>query len=193
MRMSTNPRSGLFMHADRLRSGGRLILGLFLLAPLLAATCARAQAEPIPETLGVRLGIINYLSEGVAPVYINQGWAAGVRGHAYTSGTCCVSIPTQWKPGMTMRVEWRTDTMFERGEKQMVSRDAPILPFEPFHDGYIWAVFLPGGEVYLQPSAARPGAEGFLQGLPPPGQETAADLRRFVEKNPPQPAVAPPR
>lgn len=182
---STNPWRRGSMFPAWLRSGGRLLAGFVLLLLALAMTPAKAQGEPIPDTLGVRLGIINYLDEGVAPVYIDQGWAAGVRGHAYTSGTCCVSIPTQWKPGMTMRVEWRTDAMFKRGEKQMMSRDAPILPFEPFHDGYIWAVFLPGGEVYLQPSAARPGAEGFLQGLPPPGNETAADLRRFVEKNPP--------
>lgn len=54
-----------------------------------------------------------------------------------------------------MRVERRTDAMFKRGEEPMRVRDAPVLPYEPFHDGYIRAVFLPGGEVYLQPATAR--------------------------------------
>lgn len=172
---------------------GRWWLALFLALQVWAAGPAWAQGGPIPETLGVRLGIINYLGESLDPVSIDQTWAGNARPRSYSSGTCCVSIATQWKPGMTMRVAWNSDSMFKRGDKQLVARDVPILPFEPFHDGYLWAVFLPGGEVYLQPAAARPGAAGFLQGLPPPGEETAADLRRFIERNPPQPAVAPPR
>ena len=81
---STNPWRRGSMFPAWLRSGGRLLAGFVLLLLALAMTPARAQGEPIPDTLGVRLGIINYLDEGVAPVYIDQGWAAGVRGHAYT-------------------------------------------------------------------------------------------------------------
>ncbi|HGN0626965.1 hypothetical protein [Achromobacter xylosoxidans] len=73
-----------------------------------------------------------------------------------------------------------------------VAREVPILPFEPFHDGFIWAVFLPGGEVYLQPEAACPGSEGFLQGLPQQGVEAPADLQRFIEHNS-LPSAPPPR
>ncbi|CAB3743875.1 hypothetical protein LMG3458_06191 [Achromobacter deleyi] len=148
---------------------------------------AAAQSAPVPETLDVRLGIINYLDEGLDPVFINQGWAGNARLRSYSSGTCCVSIPTKWKPGMTMRVQWRSDSMFKRGEKEMMTRDAPVLPYQPFHDGYVWAVFLPGGEVRLQPSDYGPGGPGFLQGLPQPGEATEAELKQFIEKTQPKP------
>jgi len=31
-----------------------------------------------------------------------------------------------------MRVQWRSDSMFKRGEKEMMTRDAPVLPYQPF-------------------------------------------------------------
>lgn len=167
-----------------LRLGWLLAIAGILLG---GVATAYAQRMPVPETLAVRLGVINYLDEAVAPVYINQGWAAGVRAHAYSSGTCCVSIPSKWRPGLTMRVEWNTDSMFLRGEHELLVRDVPVLPYEPFHDGYVWAVFLPGGEVRVQPSRSRPGAEGFLQGLPEPGVATEAELKQFIEKTQPKP------
>lgn len=168
-----------------LRFGIKRMLWLCMSASGLAGAIAQAQPMPIPETLGVRLGIINYLDEGLAPVYINQSWAGGVRGRAYTSGTCCVSIPSQWKPGMTMRIEWNSDSMFERGENDLAARDAPVLPYPPFHSGYAWAIFLPGGEVRVQPGPTRPGAPDFLQGLPEPGEATEAELRQFIESTRP--------
>lgn len=171
------------MRSDSRGLRGRWWLAWLLALQMWAAAPAWAQ-QPIPERLGVRLGIVNYLGEALDPVSIDQVWAGNARPRSYSSGTCCVSIATRWTPGMTMRVAWNSDSMFRRGDKRLVAREVPVLPFEPFHDGFIWAVFLPGGEVYLQPAAARPGAEGFLQGLPQPGDETPADLRRFIENNP---------
>ncbi|MGH8818767.1 MAG: DUF3304 domain-containing protein, partial [Achromobacter pestifer] len=168
-----------------LRSGRPLVIGVCLVALACAVGAARAQPMPIPETIALRLGVINYLDEGLAPVYINQGWASGVQAHAYTSGTCCISLPSQWKPGMTMRIEWSSDSMFRRGDNELAVRDAPVLPYEPFHSGYAWAIFLPGGEVRVQPSPAGPGAAGFLQGLPEPGEASPAQLQQFIEKTKP--------
>ncbi|VFR54974.1 hypothetical protein BRI6_0831 [plant metagenome] len=140
-----------------------------------------------PDTIAVRLGIINYLGEGLSPVSIAGAWAGNARARSYSSGTCCVSVPRQWKPGMTLRVEWNSDSMYLRGEKKLVGVDAPVLPYEPFHDGYVWAVFLPGGEVFVQPWGGAPGAEGFLQGLPAPHEKpTEADFRAFIERNKPE-------
>ena len=165
---------GLFGSARRLACALVLAFGL----------AAQSAADAGPSIQAVRLGIINYLGEALDPVYIAQGWAGNVGPRAYSSGTCCLSVPREWKPGMTLRVEWNSDSMYLRGEKRLVGVDAPVLPYEPFHDGYIWAVFLPGGEVYVQPSRARPGAKGFLQGLPAPHEKpTEADFQAFVERN----------
>ncbi|MFY0478131.1 DUF3304 domain-containing protein [Achromobacter marplatensis] len=172
---------------QQFRLGVKLALGGLVIAYALDCGAVQAQPMPIPETIAVRLGIINYLDEGLAPVYINQSWAGGVRGRAYTSGTCCVSIPSQWKPGMTMRIEWNSDSMFERGENDLAARDAPVLPYPPFHSGYAWAIFLPGGEMRVQPGPTRPGAPDFLQGLPEPGEATEVELRSFIERTRPKP------
>ncbi len=193
MRISSASRSCWFTPRGLIASGRYALVGVLLAVQAWAGQPAWAQSMPIPETLGVRLGIINYLGEGLDPVYINQGWAGNARPRSHSSGTCCVAIPTQWQPGMTMRIEWRTDSMFKRGETQLMVRDAPVLPYEPFHDGYAWAVFLPGGEIFVQPSDYGPGGPGFLQGLPQPADATEADLKRFLDKHPPPPAMAPSR
>lgn len=144
-----------------------------------------AQAgAPAPTIQAVRLGIINYLGEPLSPVFIDEGWAGNVGPRAYSSGTCCLSIPQHWQPGMTMKVEWRSDSMYLRGERALVRVDAPVLPYESFSDGYVWAVFLPGGEVFVQPWGGGPGLEGFLQGLPAPHEKpTEADFRAFIKRN----------
>ncbi|WP_183006300.1 DUF3304 domain-containing protein [Achromobacter sp. UMC71] len=173
----------LFTRLRSLRWGCSLAFCMALIGQPVAGW---TQSMPIPATLGVRLGIINYLDEGLSPVFINRAWAGSARAQAYTSSTCCIAIATQWKPGMTMRVEWNSDSMFYRGENDLLVRDVPVMPYEPFHDGYVWAIFLPGGEVRLQPSRSRPGAEGFLLGLPPPGEATEAQLKQFTEKTQPK-------
>ncbi|VFR26054.1 hypothetical protein ANT2_0772 [plant metagenome] len=88
---------------------------------------------------------------------------------------------------MTMRVEWNSDSMHLRGEKKLVGVDAPVLPYAPFHDGYAWAVFLAGGQVFVQPWGGGPGLEGFLQGLPAPHENPSdADFQAFIERNKPE-------
>ncbi|MBB1627864.1 DUF3304 domain-containing protein [Achromobacter sp. UMC71] len=163
------------------------MLAMFLGASSLIAGPASTQPMPTPETLAVRLGIVNYLDEGLSPVFINQAWAGTARAQAYTSSTCCVSLPREWVPGMTMRVEWNSDSMFERGQDALAVRDAPVLPYDISYSGYAWAIFLPGGEVRVQPSASRPDAADFLPGLPPPGEATEAQLKQFIEKTQPKP------
>jgi len=169
------------------RAARLVVPGILVVAQGLVATLSWAQHAPAPETIALRLGIVNYLGEGLSPVYINQGWAGSVRSQAYTSSTCCVSVPKKWVPGMTMRVEWNSDSMFERGQNALMVRDAPVLPYDISYSGYAWAVFLPSGEIFVQPSASGPGAEGFMNGLPEPGKATEAELKQFIEKTQPKP------
>lgn len=151
--------------------------------PALASEGLRETVKPYPAVISARLGTINYLNEGIAPLFINEQWASGARKLSYSTGTCCVAIPSQWQPGMTMKVSWSTDTLFHQDRDALIERDAPVLPYKPFYSGYVWAVILPGGEVFVQPSNGEPGLEGFLQGLPRPGVANEKDLEAFVARN----------
>lgn len=82
-----------------------------------------------------------------------------------------------------MTVSWSTDTLYLQGDKTLRVREAPVLPYEPFYDGFVWVVFLPSGDVFLQPAGGGPGMEGFMQGLPEPGKASEEEMRQFAERN----------
>lgn len=177
--------SSLRRRAAMVGLGAGLALGAIF--PAFASEGLRETAKPFPSVISARLSVINYLNEGIAPLFINEQWASGARKRSYSSGTCCVAIPSQWQPGMTMKVSWSTDTLFHQDPDALIERDAPVLPYKPFYSGYVWAVILPGGEVFLQPSNGGPGLAGFLQGLPAPHENpSVADFRAFIERNKPE-------
>lgn len=71
---------------------------------------------------------------------------------------CCLALPTVWKPGMKVRVQW-TESDLKRTYPEEHLRVLEIPKYET--PGDLFVVFYPGHEVEVVVSAAEPGHPGW--------------------------------
>ncbi len=87
---------------------------------------------------------------------------------------------------MKMLVSWAASSMYTGDEKpDLVHREVEVPPCEPFSDGYVWAIFLPGGIVRVQPAPGLPGSDGFPP-LPRPRVAGQAQIEQFIRDTTPK-------
>ncbi|HDR9481229.1 TPA: DUF3304 domain-containing protein [Burkholderia aenigmatica] len=156
-------------------------LAVFLAACVTGAGCSRAtdHADPQAATaadeagIGLKLNALNYTDVPIGTFYVDGTWGGNVAARIGSAGggiTCCVSVPEQWRPGLTVDVEWRNDEMFKRDPHALASRVVPIEPYGSFSDGYLWIVFFPGDRIKAYASPWLPGAPEFPEGLQVPSK-----------------------
>ena len=91
-----------------------------LAALLLACTAwLLAACQPQDNTIAVPYGAVNHSDIGIASIVINgQGGVLNIGKHGNgNAGVCCVVVPRQWHPGLTVTIQWREDGHWLRDNK----------------------------------------------------------------------------
>ncbi|AIO34726.1 hypothetical protein DM39_6138 [Burkholderia cenocepacia] len=164
-------------------------LAVFLVAFVAGAGCSRATDHAATQTgttaeeiarpgdedarIGLKLNALNYTDVPIGTFYVDGTWGGNVPARIGSAGggiTCCVSVPQKWRPGLTVKVEWRNDEMYKRNPDAVASRVVPIEQYGSFSDGYLWIVFFPGDRIKAYASPWLPGAPAFPEGLQVPNK-----------------------
>jgi hypothetical protein len=85
---------------------GFWIWGVMLtLCPWLAA----CQEKPVKEKM-ISVTVYGYNHRDTEIVFIvSEGGSGVISAHSQSGGSCCLSVPLNWRPGITVQVEWRPD------------------------------------------------------------------------------------
>ena len=82
-----------------------------LSALLLAAGCA--STPPPAQASGGTIDAVNHTHWAINHFSVNGQNAVDIIGpYQGGGGACCFAVPAQWKPGMTVRVDWETGTAY---------------------------------------------------------------------------------
>jgi hypothetical protein len=79
-------------------------------ASVLAYLALQGCSKPLPERLGIPIEGYNHTSAAIN--YFTVNGSGGPDIDSYSGGekqNCCVSMPRQWRPGLTVVVEWEKD------------------------------------------------------------------------------------
>ena len=79
-------------------------------ALLLACLALQACSKSLPERLGAPIEGYNHTSAAINYFMVNGSGGPNIRPYGGGgSQTCCASMPRQWRPGLTVVVEWEKD------------------------------------------------------------------------------------
>jgi hypothetical protein len=82
----------------------------FWLTAALACLALQACSKPLPERLGIPIEGYNHTSAAINYFIVNGGGGPNIGPYGGGgSQACCVSMPRQWRPGLTVVVEWEKD------------------------------------------------------------------------------------
>ena len=136
--------------------------------PTLTLACAAwllAACQPQDSTIAVPYGAVNHTNIGIASIVINgQGGVLNIGKHGNgNAGVCCVVVPRQWHPGLTVTIQWREDGHWLRdnkgqfildkdGDKQFIegpwkTRTVSIPRYAQGEIGDFYVFFYPGDDV----------------------------------------------
>ncbi|WP_449104517.1 DUF3304 domain-containing protein [Pseudomonas mohnii] len=62
-----------------------------------------------PKFLAGNLNGVNHTSAAINYFSVNGYGGRNISPFGYGGGACCVMLPSQWSPGLKMKVEWETD------------------------------------------------------------------------------------
>ncbi|WP_253281395.1 DUF3304 domain-containing protein [Cupriavidus sp. HPC(L)] len=148
------------------------VLCSILIAVFMLAACDRQAAEE-DEGWGLKLSILNYTDMPLGVVYVNGVWAGGMGSWGGgTSFAGSAGVPTKWRPGMTMTVEWQDDALYQKDKDALHKAEVEVEPYTGERPSFLWVAFFPDGKIRLFPSSYAPG---FPQS-PPPLRLTPGDV-----------------
>ncbi len=128
-----------------------------LIAVFLLAGCQKHPVEE-DEGWGLKLSILNYTDMPLGVVYVNGVWAGGMGSWGGgTSFAGSVGVPTKWRPGMTMTVEWRDDALYQKDKNALHKAEIEVEPYTGERPSFLWIAFFPDGKIRLFPSNYAPG------------------------------------
>ena len=125
-----------------------------LLGLLLMGACG---AKDLPST-GVGLTGIDHLADHLSVQEFSVNGTSGAQAGKGGSMVCCVSLPDQWQPGMTVKVRWNVTNWRDcRGEEHEA-----VVPVERYEEvGRLYVHFFPDNKVRVIASNYYPeGARG---------------------------------
>ncbi len=97
----------------------------------------------------------NHTDTDVSQFLVNGAAGGGfVEAHHEGGTSCCVSIPKNWRSGLTAEVEWKTDL------KSYTRRSVVIPEYEP-SDGQMAVHFLRNGDVKIFVTSLFPGHPNY--------------------------------
>ncbi|MFL9885179.1 DUF3304 domain-containing protein [Paraburkholderia agricolaris] len=136
-----------------------------------AAKSDAASAEH--ESMGLKLNGLNYTEVPIGDFYVDGTWGAAIPSRIGSWGSkviCCVSLPHEWHPGLTVTVKWQDDNLYKKDPNAMASREVPVEKYEYFSDGFLWVLFFPNDRIKVYASPWMPGFPDFPEGLQEPGE-----------------------
>ncbi|MDW9239151.1 hypothetical protein C7S16_0240 [Burkholderia thailandensis] len=123
------------------------------------------------DTMSLKLNALNYTDVPIGVFYVDGTWGSTVPSRIGSGGgqiICCVSLPSKWHPGLTVTVQWRDDTLYEKAPDAMASRVVSVGKYEHFSDGFLWGLLFPNDRIKVYASQWMPGFRGFPEGLQSP-------------------------
>ncbi|MPQ71093.1 DUF3304 domain-containing protein [Pseudomonas sp. MWU12-2323] len=133
-------------------------------------------SKEIPKILGAPIEGINHTSAAINHFQVNGSGGSNLGPYGGGGQTCCVSLPTQWHPGLTVVVEWEKDPLphdysnwperlySEAWSKRMkehrtkYTRHRAVVEVAPYEDlGLVNVHFLPCDRVQVSAGATYPG------------------------------------
>ncbi|KVV59961.1 hypothetical protein WK90_10590 [Burkholderia cepacia] len=132
-----------------------------------------ASAPAEPDTLGLKLNALNYTDVPIGAFYVDGTWGGAVPARVGSGGgaiICCVALPKQWHPGLTVNLQWRDDNLYRKDPKALASRVVPVERYDAFSDGFLWVLFFPHDRIKVYASQWMPGYRGFPENLQAPAE-----------------------
>ncbi|AOJ69124.1 MULTISPECIES: DUF3304 domain-containing protein [Burkholderia] len=160
-------------------------LTIFLIVFLAGAGCSRATdrtsvdegeealSQSGGDAMSLKLNALNYTDIPIGTFYVDGTWGSTVASRIGSGGgrvICCVSLPTKWRPGLTVTVQWQDDNLYKKATNAMASRVIPVEKYDYFSDGFLWVLFFPNDKIKVYASQWMPGFPGFPEGLQAPNE-----------------------
>ncbi|VWD09439.1 DUF3304 domain-containing protein [Burkholderia contaminans] len=126
-----------------------------------------------PDTMALKLNALNYTDVPVGAFYVDGTWGGTVPARIGSGGgaiVCCVALPKQWHPGLTVNVQWRDDNLYRKDPRALASRVVPVERYDAFSDGFLWLLFFPHDRIKVYASQWMPGYRGFPENLQAPDE-----------------------
>ncbi|QKL53499.1 DUF3304 domain-containing protein [Ralstonia solanacearum] len=145
---------------------------------LLGAGCKPSQSETTSQEdeLGLQVRVLNYMDEGLGVVYVNGVWAGAMGSHAGgTSIAGSIGLPAKWHPGLTVKVEWRDNVLYQKDHDALYKAQVPVEPYETGDPAMLWLAFLPDNKIRAIASRYTPLNPKFPGGLKFPEDLCKAD------------------
>ncbi|MPQ71039.1 MULTISPECIES: DUF3304 domain-containing protein [unclassified Pseudomonas] len=143
-------------------------------------------SKEAPKILGAPIEGINHTSAAINHFQVNGNGGPNVG--PYGGGgkqTCCVPLPTQWRPGLKVVVEWEKDpnvgasvnwpkpryseAWFKAAKKHETgyTRHRAIVEVAPYEElGVVDVHFMPCDQVLVSAVAQLPGKPGYPYNYP---------------------------
>lgn len=126
----------------------------FLLA-VLAAACA-----PVSQSNATDITGYNYTDEYISAFLVNGYSGADIRPHGGGgSFVCCVSVPEQWKPGLTVTIKWTAHR--NANPIPWKTRVVEVPRYAPTDIGMFAVFFFPNDVVKVLVTMKAPGHPEF--------------------------------
>lgn len=121
------------------------------LAVVLCAACSMANRAAAMDLVGY-----NYTDQYVAAYSVNGYPGANIYPHAGGGGfVCCISVPREWQPGMTVTVKWTEDR--NANPVPWKTRVVEVPPYTAKDRGHFAVHFFANDEVTVLVKTKAPG------------------------------------
>lgn len=165
------------------------------LCSALALSLALAGCEPpaprVAKDMAVGITGYNFTAEGVQEYYVNDRRGSNLPPYGGGGGTsCCVTLPGQWTPGLTVKVDWTMGhwtTPYETRKHLTIAEQikccsiertlSKTVPVERYgkEGGRVQVFFLPNDEIKVWVSDYDLGFPGHPSGVPYPTKPANAE------------------
>ncbi|NHV30263.1 DUF3304 domain-containing protein [Burkholderia sp. D-99] len=142
-------------------------------APGAPGASSVSSTSAAPDTMGLKLNALNYTDVPIGAFYVDGTWGGAVPARIGSGGgaiICCVALPKQWHPGLTVNLQWRDDNLYKKDPKALASRVVPVERYDAFSDGFLWVLFFPHDRIKVYASQWMPGYRGFPENLQAPAE-----------------------
>ncbi|WP_231409938.1 DUF3304 domain-containing protein [Ralstonia solanacearum] len=134
---------------------------------------AKADAE---DELGLKVQVLNYTDIPLGVVYVNGVWVGAMSSHAGgTKLAGAIGLPAEWRPGLTVEVEWQDDLLYAKDRDGLYKAQVPVEPYPEGEPASLWLAFFPDNKIRAIASRYTPRHPNFPDGLKFPIDVCMAD------------------
>ncbi|MGO4812242.1 DUF3304 domain-containing protein [Cupriavidus sp. 2MCAB6] len=132
---------------------------------MLGTACAVSSPATAMDLVGY-----NHTNQYVA-MYVVNGYPGGdiLRHAGGGSFVCCIFVPREWQPGMTVTVKWTEDR--NASPISWRTRVVEVPPYKPEDMGRFAVHFFPNDEVKVLVTTIRPGHPDYPYPSPREGKD----------------------